>query len=156
MTPAERHTDLMTRHWFQMHAVAMQTLMDYDDAMDACVRVYSKLASQDFRRIKHLREDAWPWLSVVVRRMALDVLSERRLQMVPGDVQNAVQEDDDEPDYQRLEDAIQSLPETDRVLIAHRYWLGSSARTAATRVGLRVSDVYRRLANAKRELRTIL
>jgi len=148
---------LVQRHERAVLGTALRILRDHhaaqDVAQDAFVAAFEQLGTLQ------RPERFVPWLLSIARRRALDCWRERNKRSqksVPPD--RAVTESDGRLS-ERVElafEAIERLPERQRLVVLHRYCDGMSVREIAEATGSPVGTVTKRLSRALARLREYL
>lgn len=146
--------EVYRRYGGAVFGIAMRILKDRGHAEEATQQAFVN-AWQAADRIDPTR-DVGPWLYTIVRRVAIDVyrrerrhavsnLDDREIAGVPPSVDGAFEE-------WQVRQAVYELPEEERDVLRHTYFLGYTQEETAARLDIPIGTVKSRSHRAHRKL----
>ena len=146
--------EIYRRYGGVVFGIAMKILKDRGHAEEASQQTFVK-AWQAADRIDPDR-DIGPWLYTIARRVAIDVyrrerrhamaeLDDREIAVLPPSIESAWEE-------WQVRKAVESLPQEERDVLKHVYFLGYTQQETADRLDVPVGTVKSRSHRAHRKL----
>ena len=155
-----RFEELYIKYSQLMYAVAFKILKNNEDAEDAVHQSFLNIA-RHFDKVNNIsRQDIKPYLAVVVRNAAINILrSNKRHESVVQELSardNTEVESFDNYGYNELVEAIKQLPQLYKDVLFLHYVEDFSVKETAEMLNLSKGTVYKRLERGKTILADIL
>jgi len=162
---AEAFGELVAHHMRRAYFVALGLVGSHDDALDLSQEAFARA----FRARKSLDPERpfYPWLYQILRRLCFNFLRDRRTRRArleaaapwladrASDRQAAedpARRVERAEARERLQQAIEALPEREREVLVHREFQGLRYREIADLLGIPIGTVMSRLYAARRAL----
>ena len=146
-----RFEELYVKYSHLMYAVAFKILKNSEDSEDAVHQSFLNIA-RHFEKVNDItRQDIKPYLVVVVRNAAINILrgNKRREEFVEKLSGNVNTESFDNYEYNELIEAIAQLPQMYKDVLFMHYVEDFSVKETAEMLNIPKNTVYKRIERGK-------
>ena len=146
----ESFGELCRRYYPAMVAVGYSDLGDHQLAEDAAQESFAR-ALVSLRKLKSQTRFA-PWLAVICRNVAKDMVAIKARQINTNNFLQPVQDNNHDENHRLINRAIDQLPISDKELIVLRYYDGLSYEEISSVLGISGPSINGRITRAKRKI----